>query len=169
MTRVRVLGDLYHGRIPEGAIYVGRAAPGLKASPFRNPFKVSEHGSDALRLYAEFLDRHPELVQQARRELAGHDLACWCRVGAGAVCHADHLIRLVLVFDALDRHPHNGFLESAAAWWAKHLVEITPALEGHDPASLVDLIRQWVRHRDSLRLPGEPWGIFQRRVFGGPL
>ena len=35
--RVRVLGDLYHGLIPEGAVYVGRAAPGLPASRYANP------------------------------------------------------------------------------------------------------------------------------------
>lgn len=45
--RVRVQGDLYHGVIPVAddglpAVYVGRAAPGLKASPYANPFKVGE-------------------------------------------------------------------------------------------------------------------------------
>lgn len=91
MKRVRVLGDLYHGRVPEGASYVGRAAPGLKASPFANPFTVKRHGDDALRLYAEYLDAHPELVELARHELAGKDLACWC--GPDRACHADELLR----------------------------------------------------------------------------
>lgn len=49
--------------------------------------------------------------------------------------------------------------------WAGELVRIAPSLEGQDPAALVDLVRQWVRHRDSLRLPGEPWGVFRQRVF----
>ncbi|MFD8564676.1 hypothetical protein ACFV1N_46060 [Streptosporangium canum] len=35
--RARVIGDLFHGRGPEGARYVGRAAPGLAASPFATP------------------------------------------------------------------------------------------------------------------------------------
>ena len=39
-VRVRVIGDLFHGRIPDGAVYVGRAAPGLSASPYANPHRV---------------------------------------------------------------------------------------------------------------------------------
>jgi len=38
--RVRVLGDYFHGRVPAGAVYVGRAAPGLPASRYANPFKT---------------------------------------------------------------------------------------------------------------------------------
>jgi hypothetical protein len=40
--RVRVRGDLFHGKVPEGAVYVGRAAPGLPASIYANPFKKGE-------------------------------------------------------------------------------------------------------------------------------
>ncbi|MEU4235561.1 DUF4326 domain-containing protein [Nonomuraea sp. NPDC026600] len=86
--RVRVRGDLYHGQLPEGAVYVGRTAPGLPGSVFRNPFTVRKHGrARALELFREHLDRHPYLVDQARRELAGRDLACWCRLDEP--CHAD--------------------------------------------------------------------------------
>jgi len=38
--RVRVQGDLFHGVVPAGAIYVGRGAPGLPASRYANPFAV---------------------------------------------------------------------------------------------------------------------------------
>lgn len=93
MNRVRVQGDLWHGRVPEGAVYVGRAAPGLKASPYCNPFKVKEHGAEALQLYAQHLAARPELLDAARRDLAGLDLACWCRLDEP--CHADVLLRLV--------------------------------------------------------------------------
>ncbi|WP_217709104.1 DUF4326 domain-containing protein [Nonomuraea rhodomycinica] len=86
--RVRVEGDLYHGRVPAGAAYIGRACPGLKGSPFRNPFAVKTHGrAEALRLFRGHLAEHPELVERARRELAGLDLACWCR--PGEECHGD--------------------------------------------------------------------------------
>jgi hypothetical protein len=89
--RVKVAGDLYHGRVPEGAVYVGRAAPGLPASPFANPFAVKQHGrAEAIRLYREYLLGDPELVAQARRDLAGRDLACWCR--DDQQCHADILL-----------------------------------------------------------------------------
>lgn len=40
--RVKVGGDLFHPRVPDGAIYVGRQCPGLFASEFANPFKVGE-------------------------------------------------------------------------------------------------------------------------------
>ena len=89
--RVRVTGDLYHGQVPEGAVYVGRRAPGLKQSPYANPYSVKQYGLDeALRLYRLYLDDHPELVERARRELRGHDLACWCK--PGWPCHVDVLL-----------------------------------------------------------------------------
>jgi hypothetical protein len=47
--RMRVQGDLFHGRIPACAVYVGHAAPGLPVGEFANPFKVREpvrQGSD---------------------------------------------------------------------------------------------------------------------------
>jgi len=107
--RVRVQGDLFHGRIPDGAVYVGRAAPGLPRSPYANPFAVgrpvpAEYGGyvvidavDAVALYRVWMRRHPELVDAARRELAGWDLACWCsledrRFTGPAPCHVDVLI-----------------------------------------------------------------------------
>jgi hypothetical protein len=40
MKRVKVTGDLFHGVVPNGAVYVGRGKPGLKQSPFHNPFTV---------------------------------------------------------------------------------------------------------------------------------
>src|SRR5687767_5884579 len=42
--RVKVTGDLFHGQVPSGAIYVGRAAPGLRSSPDANPFPVKKYG-----------------------------------------------------------------------------------------------------------------------------
>jgi len=92
MKRVKVTGDLFHGKIPEGAVYIGRGAPGLKASPYRNPFTLKKHGAAAQRLFVEYLDARQELVEQARRELTGKDLACWCAADA-PWCHADEWIR----------------------------------------------------------------------------
>lgn len=93
MKRIRVQGDLFHGRVPEGAFYIGRGAPGLKASPYANPYPVKRYGADALRLYAEYLDANPELVERARRELAGMDACCWCSLEAD--CHADVLLERI--------------------------------------------------------------------------
>ena len=93
MKRVRVEGDLFHGRVPEGAIYVGRPAPGLKGSRWANPYPVKQYGLEESlrRCRADF--SHPELVKDMREELAGRDLACWCSLDQA--CHADILLELI--------------------------------------------------------------------------
>jgi hypothetical protein len=97
--RVRVEGDLYHGRVPEGAVYVGRAAPGLPASPYANPHRLGKpcavpecagavHTREvAVSRYREDLRHRPDLVDGIRREITGRDVACWCK--ADEVCHGD--------------------------------------------------------------------------------
>jgi hypothetical protein len=53
-----------------------------------NPYPVATHGREqALALFRRHLADHPELVAAARQELAGKDLACWCK--PGEPCHAD--------------------------------------------------------------------------------
>lgn len=92
--RVRVVGGLYHGRIPDGAVYVGRAAPGLPASPYANPYPVKEYGLDRCRdLFRQHVADSPLLVAAARAELGGKDLACWCPDNA-PWCHADEWLAL---------------------------------------------------------------------------
>ena len=96
--RLQVAGDRFHPRIPAGAVYVGREAPYLPRSTYANPHTIGKpcracggatvHDRPrALRLFRRHLDQHPELVDQARVELAGRDLACWCRLDDA--CHAD--------------------------------------------------------------------------------
>ena len=92
--RVKVEGDRFHPRVPEGAIYVGRAGPHLKRSPWHNPFSLRDHSRDqALALYREHLRDHPDLVTSARAELAGQDLACRCDLDLP--CHADILLAVI--------------------------------------------------------------------------
>jgi hypothetical protein len=114
--RVRPTGDYWHGHIPPGAVYVGRKTPNLPASPFANPFPAPRAGKPpkaatvdgetvqvrdrphAIELYRRYIDRHPDLVQRARRELAHHDLACWCSLpapGEPDVCHAAVLLEII--------------------------------------------------------------------------
>jgi hypothetical protein len=38
--RVKVAGSLFRPVLPEDAVYVGRGGPGLKASPYANPFAI---------------------------------------------------------------------------------------------------------------------------------
>jgi hypothetical protein len=116
-NRVRVQGDLFHGVIPEGAVYIGRAAPGLPRSPFHNPFKLNdtlgaETVADVLAIYENWLAYghtapYPRPGESARLaairdealrrieagEVTGRDVACWCR--EGNPCHGDVLLRAV--------------------------------------------------------------------------
>lgn len=124
--RVRVTGDLFHGRVPAGAIYVGRAAPGLPASPYANPHKVgacrhcsAEHDpAGAVDAYTRHLTQRPDLVAAARRDLAGRDLACWCR-HPDQPCHADVLLPTAnqepTMRDAHAPQPQRGFHPSPAS------------------------------------------------------
>ncbi|WP_018330658.1 DUF4326 domain-containing protein [Actinomycetospora chiangmaiensis] len=84
-------------RKPEGAVTVARP------SSWGNPFKLGEtldvDGTTVtldrdlmIALYRRWLGEHPELIERAREELAGHDLACWCR--PDEACHADVLLRV---------------------------------------------------------------------------
>lgn len=92
--RVRVQGDLYHPMVPPGAVYVGRQGFGLRRSPWANPFSLRKHDrAEALRLYRQWLVGQPALVDRARRELTGKQLACWCRVEDS--CHADVLADII--------------------------------------------------------------------------
>lgn len=72
-------------RKPPDAVVVARP------TRWGNPFTVAEHGRpEAVRLYREWLASQPELVAAARSELAGRELACWCR--PDELCHADVLL-----------------------------------------------------------------------------
>jgi hypothetical protein len=115
--RVKVIGDRFHGRVPDDAVYVGRAAPGLPASRFHNPYQAPKAAQKAgqpprrntvdgetvevrdrphaVELFRGYLRRHPDLVEAARQELAGRDLCCWCPLpapGEPDICHAALLI-----------------------------------------------------------------------------
>jgi hypothetical protein len=108
--RVRVPGSFRHRELPAGTVYVGRAIFGYPRSPFANPYPIPKAGrppvavevdgetvevrdrAHCLELYAAYLQRHPELVERARTELPGHDLACWCK--EDEPCHGDLLLAL---------------------------------------------------------------------------
>jgi len=93
-------------RLPDGAIVVAR--PGRWGNPHRlqgTNLVIESNGLEhrcqpgdargvAVRLYREDLvnGRLPYGVEDVERELAGHDLACWCK--PGDPCHADVLLDL---------------------------------------------------------------------------
>ena len=79
-------------------MYIGRYNPSIpddKAMNFKwgNPFKIGPHGTrdDVVRKYEEWIRSQPDLVQQAKNELKGKVLACWC---APEACHGDVLAKI---------------------------------------------------------------------------
>ena len=85
-------------RMPEGAIYVGR--PGKWGNDFT---VVGGNPQRAVDSFRDMLGRAPlgngrwgrvgdTVFETIRRELAGHDLACWCALDQP--CHADVLLEL---------------------------------------------------------------------------
>lgn len=83
-----------HNTVPDDAVYVGR--PTKYGNPYSHQdgtvarFKVATR-ADAISLYRVYLKSSPELLADARQELRGKDLACWC---APLPCHADVLLEL---------------------------------------------------------------------------
>ena len=78
-------------RKPPGCIVVAR--PG----PWGNPFKIDAdnpaHGRAwAVRQFRDLVAADPAWQAEARAELAGKDLACWCPLGLP--CHADILLEI---------------------------------------------------------------------------
>jgi len=68
----------------------------VRGTRWGNPFKVGVHAADnaeAVRLFRDYLDRHPELVVDAKIMLAGKPLMCWCRTDQP--CHADVWLEIV--------------------------------------------------------------------------
>lgn len=86
-------------RMPAGAIYVGRP------TKWGNHIKVGDYGKSpqarrtahwlAVIDFEKSIEWNPEgeaYKEAARRELRGHDLACFCRLDEP--CHADVLLRI---------------------------------------------------------------------------
>jgi hypothetical protein len=107
-TRPRIKGQK---GMPAGALYVGR--PGKWGNPNRVVYRQDtggwhvEHDNGgsvgswptpagaagfAVEAYRAHLADRPDLVEAARTELAGRDLACWC--APDMPCHADVLLEL---------------------------------------------------------------------------
>ena len=79
-------------RKPDGAVVVARP------SRWGNPFRVGVDGDRAqcVAAYRGALEQGelPFTVADIRRELAGHDLACWCPLDEP--CHADVLLAALI-------------------------------------------------------------------------
>jgi uncharacterized protein YvpB len=82
-------------RMPENTVCVTRIS---KTNPGKwgNPFEVKEGrpASEAVGMYREALEtgKLPYSIADVKRELAGKNLACWCK--PGTPCHGDYLLEI---------------------------------------------------------------------------
>jgi hypothetical protein len=74
-------------KLPPDAVSV--AWPTKWQNPHKPAARSPEANAAAVAAYREHLRSHPELVADARVELAGKRLACWCPLDLP--CHADVL------------------------------------------------------------------------------
>ena len=89
-ARVRITGDLYHPVVPDGAVPITR--PGRWGNP-HNVGPDCPADVAAARFHADlFAGRLRVTVDDARRDLAGRDLACWCPLDRP--CHGDVLLEV---------------------------------------------------------------------------
>ncbi|NYI81251.1 DUF4326 domain-containing protein [Nocardioides panzhihuensis] len=81
------------GQLPAGAKSV--AGTSRWANPYRptSGHRSPEANAAAVAAYRDHLSEHPELVDQAREELAGYDLACYCE--PDLPCHVDVLLEIL--------------------------------------------------------------------------
>lgn len=73
-----------HNKYSEYDVYIGRP------SKWGNPYSIGKDGdrTEVIDKYKEYLREHPELITDARNELKGKTLGCWC---APQLCHGDIL------------------------------------------------------------------------------
>lgn len=72
---------------------VSVAAPTRWANPHRPATRTPQANAAAVEHFREYLARNPRLVDQAREQLTGLNLACWC--APFLPCHADVWLALV--------------------------------------------------------------------------
>ena len=77
-------------RLPASAVSV--ASPTKYQNPHRPRERSPEANAEAVRKYREHLAQRPDLVESAKQELRGKDLACWCSLDLP--CHADVLLEI---------------------------------------------------------------------------
>jgi Domain of unknown function (DUF4326) len=76
-------------RLPQGAVVVAR--PTKWGNPYR-PDKMTRAAAVAQYRHDLLAGKLKVSIEDARRELAGRDLACWC--APDGPCHADVLIEV---------------------------------------------------------------------------
>jgi hypothetical protein len=77
----------YKDGMPTNAVYIGRP------SKWGNPFEIGKDGTrnEVILLYQEWITAQPTKIAEAKRELAGKDLICFCSPKS---CHGDILLEI---------------------------------------------------------------------------
>lgn len=83
MSSIKVLNK----RNSNDGVYIGRP------SKWGNPFVIGKDGSrkEVIEKYKKWLFEKPGLVNDAKNELGGKSLVCWCSPEA---CHGDVLLEI---------------------------------------------------------------------------
>lgn len=91
MTTPKVLNRYHYKNTcePKSAVYIGR--PGKWGNPFIIGAAADGLREEVIEKYRKWLLSKPELVEQAKKELVGKDLICWC---APLPCHGDVLLEI---------------------------------------------------------------------------
>ena len=78
---------VHKDKVASGSVYIGRP------SKWGNPFAIGPGCTreQAVRRYELWLESQPQLIEEAKAELKGKDLACFC---APQQCHGDILLRV---------------------------------------------------------------------------
>lgn len=84
----------HHINIPENSVYIGRG------SKWGNPFIINQHGNRAevIAKYKEHIQNDPKLFAEAKTELIGKNLVCFC---APLACHGDVLLEIANAENAI--------------------------------------------------------------------
>ena len=74
--------------LTQGSVYIGRP------SKWGNPYAIGPNGNreTVLNMYRQYLTENPQLIIDAKAELTGHDLVCFC---APLACHGDILEEVI--------------------------------------------------------------------------
>lgn len=75
-------------RMPENTVKVAR--PGKWGNPYR--VGIDGDAAQCVGLFLRLCESRPEYQEAARAELAGKNLACFCK--QGSTCHADVLLQI---------------------------------------------------------------------------
>lgn len=79
--------NVRHYKKQDYDVYIGRP------TKWGNPFVIGKDGdrNEVISKYREWLNRHPNLIEDAKKELRGRILGCFC---APKACHGDVLAEI---------------------------------------------------------------------------